>query len=94
VGGYKVHLTEVCSPGVPHLITNVDTTAALAPEAAHVAHGQEELAKRKLLPKRQLVDSSYVGSQIVLESRRKHGIALVGPVKQNGHRRQLESGFI
>jgi transposase len=91
--GYKVHLTEVCSPGVPHLITNVDTTAAFAPDAAHVANGQEELAKRKLLPKRQLVDSSYIGSQIVLESRRKNGIALVGPVKQNGHRSQLESGY-
>ena len=52
--------------------------AAFAPDAAHVANGQEELAKRKLLPKRQLVDSSYVGSQIVLESRRKHGISLSG----------------
>ena len=91
--GYKVHLTEVCSPGVPHLITNVDTTAAFTADASHVAHGQEELAKRNLLPERQLVDSSYIGSQIVLDSRRNHGIALIGPVKQNGHRTQLESGY-
>lgn len=53
--GYKVHFTETCSPGVPNLITNVDTTAAYQPDAAHVARGQDELAKRQLLPGRQLV---------------------------------------
>jgi transposase len=67
--GFKVHLTEVCSLGLPHLITNVDTTAAHLPDAAHVARGQHELARRELLPRRQLVDGSYVGSQLVLESR-------------------------
>jgi len=91
--GYKVHFTETCSPGVPNLITNVDTTAAYQPDAAHVMRGQDELAKRQLLPKRQLVDGSYVGSYLNLESRRKHGIELVGPVKQNWHRSQVESGY-
>jgi len=91
--GYKVHFTETCSSGVPHLITNVDTAAAYAPDAAHVAGGQEELAKRDLLPGRQFVDGSYVGSQIALESRKKHGIELVGPVKQNVHHIQIESGY-
>jgi transposase len=46
--GFKVHLTEICSLGVPHLITNVDTTAAHLPDAAHVARGQEELAAMPL----------------------------------------------
>lgn len=91
--GYKVHFTETCSPGVPNLITNVDTTVAHQPDADHVARGQDELAKRKLLPKRQLVDGSYVGSHLALESRRKHGIELLGPVKQNRHRSQLDSGY-
>jgi transposase len=77
--GYKVHITEVCSPDVPHLIINADTTTAQAPDAAHAAGGQNELAGRKLLPKRQLVDGSYRGSQIVLDSRKNHGIELVGP---------------
>jgi transposase len=81
--GYKVHFTETCSPGVPNLITNVDTTAAHQPDAAHVIRGQDELAKRQLLPKRQLVDGSYVGSYLNLESRRKHGVELVGPVKHS-----------
>jgi transposase len=91
--GYKVHFTETCSPGFPNLITNVDTTAAHQPDSAHVLRGQDELARRRLLPKRQLVDSSYVGSLLILESRRRHGIELVGPVKQNWHRSQVESGY-
>ena len=91
--GYKVHFTETCSPGIPNLITNVDTTAAHQPDSHHVARGQDALANRQLLPKRQLVDGSYIGSHLILESRRKHGIELVGPVKQNWHRSQMESGY-
>jgi transposase len=30
--GYKVHLTESCDEGLPHLITNVHTTAATTPD--------------------------------------------------------------
>jgi hypothetical protein len=91
--GFKVHLTEVCSLGLPHLITNVDTTAAHMADAAHVARGQDELARRELLPRRQLVDGSYIGSQLVLESRDKHDIELVGPAKQNSHHTRVQSGY-
>jgi transposase len=91
--GYKVHLTEVCSPGSPHLITNIETTHAHTPDAAHVARCQDDLAQRNLLPRRQFVDGSYIGSQIVLESRKKHNIELIGPAKQNWHRRQVNSGY-
>jgi transposase len=91
--GYKVHFTEICAQGMPSLITNVDTVAAYQPDSSHVAPGQSELAKRRLLPKRQLVDGSYVGSHLVLESRKEHGLALVGPVKHNWHRSQTESGY-
>jgi hypothetical protein len=34
------NITEICSPNVPHLITNVDPTTAYAPDVAHVARGQ------------------------------------------------------
>jgi hypothetical protein len=63
------------------------------PDASHVARGQDELAKRNLLPKRQFVDGSYIGSQLVLEGFKKHGIELVGPVKQNSHRTQIRNGY-
>jgi transposase len=91
--GYKVHLTEFCSPGSPHLITNIETTHAHTPDAAHVARCQDDLAQRNLLPRRQFVDGSYIGSQIALESRKRHNIELVGPAKQNWHRHQVESGY-
>jgi len=91
--GYKVHFTEICAPDLPHLITNVDTVAAYAPDAEHLARGQDELAKQGLLPGRQFVDGAYVGTQMILESRKKHGIEVVGPVKQNAHHSQKESGY-
>jgi transposase len=91
--GYKVHFTEVCSPSMPHLITNVDTTSAHAPDSEHLARGQDELARHDLLPARQLVDGSYIGSQLILESRKKHGIELIGPVKQDVHHSQKENGY-
>jgi hypothetical protein len=93
VVGYKVHLTEFCSPGSPHLITNIETTHAHTPDAAHVARCQDDLAQRNLLPRRQFVDGSYIGSQIALESQKRHNIELVGPAKQNWHRHQVESGY-
>jgi transposase len=91
--GYKVHFTEVCSLGVPHLITNVDTTAAHVPDSAHLARGQAELARQGLLPARQLVDGAYIRSHLILESCRKHGIELIGPVKQNSHHSQKAAGY-
>lgn len=91
--GYKVHFTEVCSPDVPHLITNVDAVAAYAADAEHLARGQDELAKQELLPTRQFVDGAYVGTQLILESRKKHGIEVVGPVKQNSHHSQRAEGY-
>jgi transposase len=91
--GYKVHFTEICSPGVPHLITNVETTAAHTPDASHLARGQDELARQELLPARQFVDGAYIGTQLILESRKKHGVEVIGPVKQNSHHSQEAEGY-
>jgi hypothetical protein len=62
-------------------------------DASHVTRWQDDLALRDLLPKRHFVDGSYMGSQIALESRKRHNIELVGPAKQNWHRHQVESGY-
>lgn len=66
---------------VPNLITNVDTVAAYAADAEHLPRGQDELATQDLLPARQSVDGAYVGTQLILESRKKHDIEVIGPVK-------------
>jgi len=91
--GYKVHFTEICSPDVPHLITNVETTAAHSPDAGHLARGQDELARQELLPARQFVDGACIGTQLILESRKKHDIEVIGPVKQNSHHSQKAEGY-
>jgi transposase len=91
--GYKVHFTEVCLPGVPHLITNVDTVAAYSADAEHLARGQDVLAKHDLLPARQFVDGAYIGTQLIVESRKKHGIEVIGPVKPNSHHSQEAEGY-
>jgi transposase len=65
--GYKVHLTENCDEGFPHLITDVHTTAATATDVKQLSAIQQRLAASGvLLPAEQLADSSYVcGSNLV-----------------------------
>jgi transposase len=48
--GYKVHLTEACEPDLPHLILNVETTAATVDDAEMTAAIRQRLAGRRLAP--------------------------------------------
>src|SRR5215218_1504598 len=48
--GYKVHLTESCDEGFPHLITDVHTTAATATDVKQLAAIQQRLAASGVLP--------------------------------------------
>lgn len=78
--GYRVHLTETCDPGQPHLITQVETTPATTPDVNVVDDIQADLAKTDLLPKEQLLDQGYVAGHIIADSQQRHGITIVGPV--------------
>jgi transposase len=76
--GYKVHLTESCDEGLPHLITYIHTTAATATDVKQLCTIQERLAAGGVLPAEQLADSSYVcGSNLVSSHARQ--IDLIGP---------------
>jgi transposase len=55
--GYKVHLTETCDKGLPHLITQVTTTPATTPDVKALPVIQQELAQHERAPAEQLVDS-------------------------------------
>jgi transposase len=64
--GYKVHLTESCDKGFPHLITDVHTVAATATDAKQLSAIQQRLAASGVLPAEYLADSSCVsGSNLV-----------------------------
>ena len=50
--GYKVHLTESCDEGFPHLITDVHTTAATATDVKQLSAIQDGLAAKRALTRR------------------------------------------
>jgi transposase len=84
--GYKVHLTETCGEGQLRLVTHVDTTEPSVNDQLRLLPIQDALVARGLGPARHLVDGGYVGGRLAVESRDRHGIALVGPAKANAHR--------
>jgi transposase len=81
--GYKVHLSESCDSGYPHLITCVQTTDATASDMKQTQLVHEELARRNLLPQTHLVDAGYVDAGLLVESRECYGVELLGPVSRN-----------
>jgi len=91
--GYKVHLTESCDEGSPHLITDVHTTAATATDVKQLAPIQRRLAASGVLPAQLLADSSYVcGSNLV--SSHACQIDLIGPAyKDNTWQAKADEGF-
>lgn len=78
--GYKVHLTESCDEELPHLITDVQTTAAPRSDFEILPPVQHALAQRSLLPEEQLVDAGYVTAEHLVESAKQYGIDLYGPI--------------
>lgn len=91
--GYKVHLTESCDEGLPHLITDIHTTAATATDVKQLSAIQQRLAVSGMLPAFQLADSSYVcGSN--LDSSHARQIDLIGPAfKDNTWQAKADEGF-
>jgi transposase len=82
--GYKVHLTETCDDDAPHLITEVETTAATTPDVLQTAPSETALANKGLLPRQHLVDSGYVSGDELFTSQERHRIDLVGPLRSDG----------
>lgn len=80
--GYKVHLTESCDPGQPHLITNVTTTAAPESDFALTHPIQEQLEQQGRAPTQHLLDGGYTSVDNILDSQAL-GIDLVGPVPED-----------
>ena len=92
--GYKVHLTESCDDDLPHLITNVETTAATTADDAVTPRIHAALAERDLLPSVHLADTGFVDAELLVESDRQYAIDLLGPVRGNYHRQAREDhGF-
>jgi len=92
--GYKVHLTETCDADTPHLITNVETTAAAVPDDSMLAVVHASLAAAGRLPAEHLVDKGYTDSHVLVDSQRKYGITITGPVADDSSwQYQASTGF-
>jgi transposase len=88
--GYKVHLTETCDEGGPHLITHVETTPAPVVDRDALEDIHEALDTRDLLPDTHLVDAGYVAADQLVASRKK-GVTLLGPAPKD-YQWQARSG--
>ncbi len=92
--GYKVHLTETCDEDGPHLITDVTTTAAPAPDNTVTSAIQDRLAARGLVPHEHLVDAGYVAAAHLVSSRATHDCDLVGPTgPERSWQARADAGF-
>ena len=79
--GYKVHVTETCDADAAHLVTHVQTCPAMQPDMSSTAEIHDRLAGKGLLPAEHFVDSAYVDADLLVSSRRDHGVSLEGPVR-------------
>lgn len=80
--GYKVHFTETCTEGDPHLITHVMTTPATTADVSVTETIQKDLVAQQLAPETHLVDSGYTDADLLVSSRDK-GIELLGPLRHD-----------
>jgi len=81
--GYKVHFTETCDPETPRLITNVETTPATTPDDNMAAVVHQSLERRALLPAQHLVDKGYTDADMLVDSKQRHDVTIVGPVSDD-----------
>ena len=79
--GYKVHLTETCEKNEVHLITHVVTTKAHMSDVEQTQPIHQALTKKALLPSEHLMDAGYIDSELLINSRKRHKVELIGPVR-------------
>lgn len=82
--GYKVHLTETCDADTMHLVTNVITSTANIPDIEQTESVHQMLQAKQLLPQEHFADAGYVDSGLLIDSRKRYGIELIGPMRPNG----------
>ena len=94
--GYKAQVTETCDPACegPHVITNVETTLATVPDDNMLAVVHQSLETRGLLPGEHLVDKGYTDSHVLVDSKQRYGVTIVGPVADDpSWQARLENGL-
>jgi transposase len=92
--GYKVHLSEICDPQAPHLITHVETTSATTADSTMTQSIHQALSDKGLTPNEHLVDTGYIDAPLLIESQQQYNIKLLGPVlPDSSWQAQVPDGF-
>jgi transposase len=92
--GYKIHFTETCDGGQPHLMTQVLTPSATTPDCLKGPTIQHELAQSDLLPRTHLLDGGYVDAELLITAQTIHQIDVVGPTFGSySHQRRAGRGY-
>jgi transposase len=92
--GYKVHFSETCDEGLPHLITHVATTRAGVNDDRMTRPIHHALQAKELLPREHLVDTGYVDAELFVTSQQEFGVDLIGPTRKNYKwQAQQQTGF-
>jgi IS5 family transposase len=81
--GYMVHVSETCDDDNVHLITHVHTTPADVHEAMCTELIHQALTEKGLPPNEHLVDAGYESADLLVCSRTRYGIGLIGPARGN-----------
>jgi Transposase DDE domain/Transposase domain (DUF772) len=92
--GSKVHLTETCEDGQPHLITGVMTTPPTTPDCVMGPLIQDDWAMRHLLPSKDLLDGGYVDAELLVTAQPVPQVDVVGPpFGSYSHQRRSGEGY-
>ena len=92
--GYIVHLSETCDDETVHLITHVETTLATVHESKKTESIHQALVDKGLPPDQHLVDSAYIDAELLISSREKFDIKLVGPGRlDNSWQAKVEGAY-
>ncbi len=90
--GYKVHLTETCEKDTPHLITHVEIASATEGDSSALPRIHDALAKRELLPREHIVDTTYGSADLLHASQADYGVEVVCPVHPDMSWQSQEKG--
>jgi transposase len=81
--GYKVHLTETCEDDTPHLITHVETSSAVEQDVSVTGRIHAALNAQGTLPGEHLLDTGYMGAELLVKAKEDYGITICGPVRKD-----------
>jgi hypothetical protein len=85
--GYKAQVTETCDEGFPHLITDVEVTAAHQNDSPQLLPIQERLQAQGTPPGEQLLDQGYMSGENLVKSAER-GIELLGKALEDTQSRE------